>query len=65
MMKVFLIIYNSVGLIGGVVGPVPKWDACAAYVENATARMLARPDLEQLTFRCEWRESRPQLEVHE
>lgn len=64
MLKLYLVIYNAVGLISGVVGPVPVPENCTTYVQDATAKMLARPDLEQLTFKCEWHDQRPNLQEH-
>lgn len=61
-MKLFMVIYNSIGLVSGVVGPVPVYDNCMSYIQDASEKMLARPDLEQLTFRCEYYQSRPRLD---
>lgn len=61
MMKLFLVIYSASGSIGGVVGPIPRWDNCAIYAREASEKMHTHPELEQLTFKCEWHDSRPRL----
>lgn len=62
MKLLYMIIYNSVGLISGVVGPVPEMDNCLAYIQDATKKMIAHPKLEQLTFKCEYYSTRPKLQ---
>jgi len=63
MLKLFFVIYNSVGGIGGVIGPVDvSFAACREHAAYMTMQMIgAPPEVEKLSFECEFHTERPGL----
>ena len=63
MLKLFFVIYNSVGAISGVIGPLDMpYGKCREEAAYMTMKIIGAPPwVEKLSFECEFHTERPRM----